>query len=193
MNESKKALNEELNAIKKMMGLDNTSAKYQFSQDLQDDPDYAQFKKDAMYKDENGQQWSYGTPNATSMDHYIDKAKYSRVGSEDLGEEMESGMSVNLNKRDRDQFDAKEAWNDRCDILHMVKQHCAALRSHVSSTLKFLDRADGPITKDTVFSKALNLTFYDAILSMETTVNELAGNVARYEELSQKLGPNKNS
>ena len=99
----KNILNEEIHKIRKMMGLgedyniDNEdesdmgeamkgSAKYQFSQDLQDDPDYIQFKKDAEYKDDTGQTLTFGTPRADGNDHYVDRAKYSRVkGDEDLG------------------------------------------------------------------------------------------------------------
>jgi hypothetical protein len=126
----KNILNEEIHKIRKMMGLgedyniDNEdesdmgeamkgSAKYQFSQDLQDDPDHIQFKKDATYTDDFGGKRSFGTPNATNMDPFINKTKYSRVGSEDLtlGDEIDEG----------DLGDAKSDYYRKMDDWHRAK------------------------------------------------------------------------
>lgn len=53
------------------------SAKKQFKNDLQDDPDYLK------YKDNDNE---FGVPNVTTSDPFIKKDKYSRVGKEDLDE-----------------------------------------------------------------------------------------------------------
>ena len=55
-------------------------AKQQFSKDLQDDPDFLEFKKRAKYGPTSSE--TYGTPNATSDDPFIQKRKYGRVGKE---------------------------------------------------------------------------------------------------------------
>jgi len=198
MKETQKTLNEELNVIKKMMGLNEDIAKYQFAKDIQDDSDYVQFKKDAIYKDDRDHELSYGTPRADGNDPFVTKSKkWDRVkpddlkmGDDEMDEEMEPGFSTSLNKRDRNEFDVEEAWKDRCDILHMVSQYGAALKANVSGTIKFLDRVEGPITKDTLFSRVLNQTFYEHILSMESTVKKMTEDLKRYREMTEKLAPN---
>jgi hypothetical protein len=57
------------------------NAKRQFSKDLQDDPDFADFKERAKYGPTSSE--TYGTPNATSDDPFIQKRKYKRVGKEE--------------------------------------------------------------------------------------------------------------
>lgn len=57
------------------------SARKQFVKDLQDDPDYKEFKKRAIYNYKNSDH-TFGTPRATDNDNYIDKKRYSRVGKE---------------------------------------------------------------------------------------------------------------
>ena len=79
-------INEQVSRMRAMMGISENSGRYQFAKDIQDDPDYIQFKKDAEYKDDTGQTLSFGTPRADGNDHYVDRVKYSRVkGDEDLG------------------------------------------------------------------------------------------------------------
>jgi hypothetical protein len=56
------------------------SAKKSFLKDLQTDPDYFEFKKNKMYKDDlSKQDRSFGAPNAATNDPFIQKKKYSRV------------------------------------------------------------------------------------------------------------------
>ena len=55
------------------------SAKHQFRQELQTDPDYLDFKKKAKYM-AHGSEFSYGVPNVSIDDPYVEKRKYSRVG-----------------------------------------------------------------------------------------------------------------
>ena len=66
------------------------SAKRQFAKDLQSDKDYMQFKKNAKY-DVDGKEFTFGSPNASSDDFFINKRKYSRVGkSDDDSEKIEA-------------------------------------------------------------------------------------------------------
>jgi hypothetical protein len=56
------------------------SAKKSFLKDLQTDPDYLEFKKNKMYRDDlSKQDRSFGAPNAATNDPFIQKKKYSRV------------------------------------------------------------------------------------------------------------------
>ena len=56
------------------------SAKKSFLKDLQTDPDYLEFKKNKMYRDDlSKQDRSFGVPNAATNDPFIQKKKYSRV------------------------------------------------------------------------------------------------------------------
>lgn len=76
-------INEQVSRMREMMGISEHSGRYQFSQDIKDDPDYIQFKKDAEYKDETGQSLTFGTPRADGDDHYVNRARYSRVKPDD--------------------------------------------------------------------------------------------------------------
>lgn len=57
------------------------NAKRQFSKDLQDDPDFEEFRKRAKYGPTSSE--TYGTPNAASDDPFIQKRKYKKVGKEE--------------------------------------------------------------------------------------------------------------
>ena len=72
-------------AMKKDSGVkESKSAKQQFIDDLKDDPDYVEFKKNSKKVDmRTGDIDQYGTPNVTTGDDFIEKKKYSRVGKED--------------------------------------------------------------------------------------------------------------
>ena len=61
------------------------SAKKQFSQDLQSDKDYIEFKKRANYK-QGFKDFNFGTPNVTKDDPYIQKRKWSRPGKQETTE-----------------------------------------------------------------------------------------------------------
>lgn len=69
------------------------SAKRAFSQDLQNDKDFVEFKKRAKYKDDRGVEHSFGTPNVTGDDPYVSKKKYGRVGKGETKEATGSGSS----------------------------------------------------------------------------------------------------
>jgi Protein of unknown function (DUF5661) len=69
------------------------SAKKSFSQDLQSDPDFIEFKKRAKYKDDRNVDFSFGVPNVTGDDPYISKKKWSRPGKEETKEATGSGSS----------------------------------------------------------------------------------------------------
>lgn len=69
------------------------SAKKAFSQDLQSDPDFIEFKKRAKYKDDRNVDYSFGVPNVTGDDPYISKRKWSRPGKEETKEATGSGSS----------------------------------------------------------------------------------------------------
>jgi len=72
------------------------SAKRQFMKDLQDDPDFSDFKKRARRKDEfSNDEFEYGTPNASSNDPFIKKDRYQRVGK---NEELEEKWSEKYKK-----------------------------------------------------------------------------------------------
>lgn len=62
------------------------SAKKQFSQDLQSDKDYIEFKRRAKFKD-RGTELTFGTPNVITDDPYINKRKWSRVGKGETKED----------------------------------------------------------------------------------------------------------
>lgn len=68
------------------------SAKRQFSKDLQNDPDYVEFKKNAKFRD-GSRELSFGTPNVSLDDPYIKKKKYVRVGKDENNEATGSGSS----------------------------------------------------------------------------------------------------
>jgi len=68
------------------------SAKKQFSQDLQQDKDFIDFKKRAKYK-EGYKDFNFGTPNVTTDDSFINKRKWSRPGKEEAFEATGSGSS----------------------------------------------------------------------------------------------------
>jgi len=68
------------------------SAKKEFAKDLQKDPDYIEFKKNAKKK-EGHKEFNYGVPNVTSDDPYIKKRKYSRPGKQEPTEATGSGSS----------------------------------------------------------------------------------------------------
>lgn len=73
----------------------STSAKKEFSIDLQNDPDFQEFKKRAKYND-RGVTDTYGVPNVTTSDPYIKKkTKYGRPGrgKEENKEATSSGSS----------------------------------------------------------------------------------------------------
>lgn len=76
--------------LKKIEGKENweKSAKRQFSKDLQSDKDYLEFKKRANYK-QGYDDITFGTPNVTISDPYINKRKYSRPGKDTNIEEAE--------------------------------------------------------------------------------------------------------
>lgn len=80
--------------LKKIEGKESMekSAKQQFAIDVQDDPDFIKFKRDAKYKDRD-KEFTFGTPNVTLDDPYIKKRKYSRVGKEESKERTSSGSS----------------------------------------------------------------------------------------------------
>jgi hypothetical protein len=66
------------------------SAKRQFTKDLQDDPDFMEFKKNAKYNI-GSRELTFGTPNVTTDDTYVKKRKYGRVGKEESKEATGSG------------------------------------------------------------------------------------------------------
>jgi len=70
----------------------HSDAKFQFSKDLADDPEYAEFKKNSMYKDETGQERTYGTPNAVGRDSFIQKKKWGRVGVDDYDPDFDDDI-----------------------------------------------------------------------------------------------------
>lgn len=60
------------------------SAKKSFLKDLQTDPDYLEFKKNKMYKDDLSKQTrSFGLPNAATNDPFVQRKKYSRLKNDD--------------------------------------------------------------------------------------------------------------
>ena len=70
-----------------------TPSRRAFTQDLQKDKDYIEFKKRAKYKDDRGVEFSFGIPNVTSDDPFISKKKWSRPGKEETKEATGSGSS----------------------------------------------------------------------------------------------------
>lgn len=64
---------------------DKVSAKKQFSQDLQQDSDFIEFKKRAKYKQDN-KDFNFGTPNVSSDDPFISKKKFKHVGKGEYAE-----------------------------------------------------------------------------------------------------------
>jgi hypothetical protein len=64
---------------------DKVTAKKQFSQDLQQDKDFQEFKKRAKYK-QGYKDIDFGTPNVVSNDPYVNKRKWSRVGKGEYSE-----------------------------------------------------------------------------------------------------------
>jgi hypothetical protein len=67
-------------------------AKDKFNQDLQDDPDFIEFKKNSKYNDD-GQTRSFGVPRASGNDPFVKKKKHSRVKNSETKEATGSGSS----------------------------------------------------------------------------------------------------
>ena len=65
-------------------------AKDKFNQDLQDDPDFIEFKKNSKY-DDDGQTRSFGVPRASGNDPFVKKKKHSRVKNSETKEATGSG------------------------------------------------------------------------------------------------------
>jgi hypothetical protein len=82
---------EKVEDVKKEKDEVGKSAKKQFVKDLQSDPDYIEFKKNAKYNYRDSES-SFGIPNVDD-DPYIEKKKYSRVGKEENKEATGSGSS----------------------------------------------------------------------------------------------------
>jgi hypothetical protein len=80
--------------LKKIEGKESSQApaKREFAKDLQNDPDFKEFKKRSKYKD-NYKEFSFGVPNVTVDDPYISKRKYSRPGKEETKETTGTGGS----------------------------------------------------------------------------------------------------
>jgi hypothetical protein len=124
MKETQKTLNEELNVIKKMMGLNEDIAKYQFAKDIQDDSDYVQFKKDAIYKDDRDQEWSYGTPRADGNDPFVTKSKkWDRVKPDDLNMGDEIGDDVDEATKD---ISTKNLSKERAMMAQILREEMRA-------------------------------------------------------------------
>lgn len=58
-----------------------SSAKDQFAKDIQDDPDFIEYKKNAKFD-----RGTFGVTNVTSEDPFIKKDKFSRIGREETNE-----------------------------------------------------------------------------------------------------------
>jgi len=65
-------------------------AKDKFNKDLQDDPDFIEFKKNSKY-DDDGQTRSFGVPRASGNDPFVKKKKHSRVKNSETKEATGSG------------------------------------------------------------------------------------------------------
>jgi len=65
------------------------SAKDQFKKDLQQDKDFAEFKKNTKFD----KYYTFGTPNVSDEDPFIEKPKYGRVGKTKKGENKEATSS----------------------------------------------------------------------------------------------------
>jgi len=77
---------------------ENNKGKEQFKKDLKKDPDFIEFKKRAKYGPTSGD--TYGTPNVSNNDPFIQKRKYQRVGKEEQLDEKWSKKykdSINCN------------------------------------------------------------------------------------------------
>jgi hypothetical protein len=59
-----------------------SSAKDQFAKDIQDDPDFIEYKKNAKFD----KYYTFGTPNVSVEDPFIKKDKFSRVGKKETNE-----------------------------------------------------------------------------------------------------------
>lgn len=75
--------------LSKMETKESNLAKDQFKIDLQSDPDYKEFKKNARrVDDETGEQYSFGVPNVSLGDDFINKlkkyARMSKLGDDDI-------------------------------------------------------------------------------------------------------------
>lgn len=86
-----------------------------------------------------------------------------------------------------------EAFREFASIKHTFRQYLNALKSNVSGTRKFFARNDGkPIGLDTLFSKNLNRTLGEHLLSLEGTVDSMSRLISE-EKLDQGapeiLGP----
>jgi hypothetical protein len=73
------------NKLSKMETKEGAPAKDQFKVDLQNDPDFKEFKKNARrYDDETGGQYSFGVPNVSLGDDFVNKLKkYARMSKLD--------------------------------------------------------------------------------------------------------------
>jgi hypothetical protein len=87
----KQGFNEDFDDEIKDKKLSKKSAKDQFRSDLQNDPDFIEFKKRAKHGE--NQTLTFGTPNASIDDPYVGKKKYSRVGKSETKEATGSGSS----------------------------------------------------------------------------------------------------
>lgn len=75
--------------LSKMETKESNPAKDKFKIDLQSDPDYKEFKKNARrVDDETGGQYSFGVPNVSLGDDFINKlkkyARMSKLGDDDI-------------------------------------------------------------------------------------------------------------
>jgi hypothetical protein len=89
---------------------DKVTAKKQFSQDLQQDKDFQEFKKRAKYK-QGYKDIDFGTPNVVSKDPYIKKRKWSRPGKEETFENIDKDLKGN----------DKEMVNGIIEILNQIE------------------------------------------------------------------------
>ena len=86
MNKYSKEMKEEKDSDKPLENkitksdVSKVTAKQQFARDLQDDPDFQEFKKNAKYE-KGGATFTFGVPNVSTEDPYIKKrTKYGRPG-----------------------------------------------------------------------------------------------------------------
>jgi hypothetical protein len=75
------------------------SAKDQFKKDLQQDKDFAEFKKNTKFD----KYYTFGTPNVSDEDPFIKKNKYSRIGKQEFeegNEKLKGGRADNKTFKD---------------------------------------------------------------------------------------------
>ena len=76
-----------------------------------------------------------------------------------------------------------EAFREFASIKHTFRQYLNALKSNVSGTMKFISNNEGKnITLDTLFSKNLNRTLGEHLLSLEGTIDSLSKLLASPDE-----------